>query len=222
MPSLTRASLPDLAPEHIAAAKSVADSLKAAIPDTYEPDVIRAALTEALFDAFIGYASSAGAVTKWRNAASRAVLEAVSDMFYRGYEDAGADETEDDDERWLTKTQSEQMGYLPGVFEWLKAGRADDSLTEDAIRARVEQWGQTLDSIYSEALIRGKKNQSLTWHYGDTDHCDTCRSLNGQRHTGKWYLARDYIPGKPGAAMDCGGYRCQCYLTDKKGDTVSL
>ena len=197
-------------------------SHKAAIPDTYEPDVIRTTLTDALFDAFIGYASSAGAVTKWRNAASRAVLEGVSDMFYRGYEDAGADETEDDDERWLTKTQNEQLGYLPGVFEWIKGAKADDSITEDAIRARVEQWGQTLDAVYSEALLRGKKNQSLTWRYGDTDHCSDCQKLNGQRHTAKWYLARDYIPGKPGAAMECGGYRCQCTLEDKDGNAVTI
>lgn len=199
-----------------------AQAAKAALPDTYEPDVIRTTLTEALFDAFIGYASSAGSVTKWRNAAGRAVLEGISDMFYRGYEDAGADETEADDERWLTAKQAEQRDYLPGVFDWLKEQRDAETITEDAVRARVEQWAQMLDAVYSEGILRGKKNQLLEWRYGDTDHCETCQKLNGQKHTAKWYLARDYIPGKPGAGMDCGGYRCQCVLLDRDGNEVTL
>lgn len=209
---------------HVRAALRVAALVarKAPIPDTYEPDVIRATLEDALFDAFMGYASSSGSVTKWRNAAGRAVTEAVADMFYRGYEDAGADDTEADDERWLTGKQAEQRDFLVGAFEAIKEDRDAETVTEDGVRARVEAWAQMLDAVYSEALLRGKKNQSLEWVYGDTDHCPTCQRLNGQRHTARWYLARDYIPGKPGAAMDCGGYRCGCSLVDREGNTVTI
>jgi hypothetical protein len=195
---------------------------KAALPDTYEYDVIRQTLEEALFDAFMGYASSAGAVTKWRNAARRAVLEAHADAFYRGYEEAGAEETEPEDEKWLTAKQKEQVDYVAGVFDWLKEQRDAETVTEDAIRARVEQWCQSLDATFGEGKLRGDKNQVLVWRYGDTDHCETCQRLNGQRHTAKWYIARDYIPGKAGAAMLCGGYRCQCWLETKDGDVVTI
>ena len=197
--------------------------LKATIPDTYEYDVIRAAYTDTLFEAFIGYASSGGAVTKWKNAAKRAIVEAFPDAFNRAHEEAGADETDDDDEKWLTGRMNEELGHLDGVFAWLKQARGEETITETDIEARVEQWAQGLDSVFSEALLRAKKNQSLEWHLGETEiHCETCARLNGQRHTAKWYLARYYIPGKPGAAMDCGGWRCLCFLTDKSGETVTI
>jgi len=209
---------------HRKAAAAVAKELyKAAIPDTYEYPVIREAYTDSLFEAFIGYASSAGAVTKWKNSAKRSITEAFPDAFYRAHEEAGAEETDPEDEQWLTGRTNAELGNLDGVFEWIKQARAEETVTEDAIEARVEQWAQGLDSVFSEALLRAKKNQSLEWHLGETEvHCETCAKLNGQRHTAKWYLARDYIPGKPGAAMDCGGWRCQCYLTDKNGETVTI
>jgi hypothetical protein len=195
---------------------------KSELPDTYEMDVIRQTFTEALFDAFIGYASG-GAVTKWRNAAGRAVIEGHSSAFYRGYDEAGAEETEPDDERWLTTRQKEQVEFLAGVFEWIKEQRDAETVTEDAIRARVEQWAQALDATFGEGKLRGNKSQVLVWHLGETeDHCTTCARLDGQRHKAQWYLDRDYLPGKAGAAMLCGGYRCGCYLTTKAGETVTI
>ncbi len=55
-----------------------------------------------------------------------------------------------------------------------------------------------------------------------TEHCDTCLGLNNTRHSARWYINRDYIPGKPGAAMDCGGWNCQCYLTNDEGKQFSI
>ena len=66
-----------------------------------------------------------------------------------------------------------------------------------------------------------KSNQPLTWRLGKTEeHCDTCAKLDGQTHRLKWYTARDYMPKKPGAAMDCGGWNCDCGLFDKDGKRV--
>lgn len=212
----------DLAAAISAGMRYLARGVKAPLPDTYEYATVRETYTAALFDAFMGYASG-GAVTRWRNAAGKAVIEAVSDAIYRAFDDAGADELDPEDETWLSGKQKEQVGYLSDTFDWLKQARADETITEDAVNAKVERWAQTLDSIYSEALLKAKKNALLEWHYGDTaEHCDTCASLNGTRHRASWYLAHDYIPGKPGAAMVCGGYRCQCWLTDKAGETVTL
>jgi hypothetical protein len=196
---------------------------KADIPDTYEYDVVRRTYTEALFEAFIGYASSGGRVTRFRNDAGRAIVEAVSDAVYRAFDDAGADELDGEDERWLTQQQAGQLEHLPGVFEWVKEQREAETVTEAAIDERVERWGQTLDSIYSEALLRGQKKKALIWHLGETEeHCSTCAKLDGQSHRAQWYLDRNYIPGKPGAEMDCGGWRCGCFLTDRDGNAVTL
>lgn len=200
-------------------ADGLAAEVKASKPEDY--DVLRADYVDRLFDNFIGYASSGGSVTKWRNAAGRAVLEVVAGAIEGAFAEADA-EMESDDTAWLRETQTAQVGHLPGVFDWLKEQRDAETITEDAVQARAEQWAQALDGIRSEAQLRTKGKEMLTWHVGDTEHCDTCRRLDGKRHSAKWYIANDYIPGKAGAAMDCGGYRCQCWLEDKNGDEVTL
>lgn len=196
--------------------------LKATVPEDY--DVLRAGYVNDLFDAFIGYASSSGAVTKWRNAAGRAVLEAVGGAIEGAFYEADA-EMEDDDRAWLKDTQAAQVGYLPGVFEWIKAARDADppTITESAVEARAEAWAQALDGIRNEAVLRTKGKEMLTWHLGETEvHCTTCAKLDGKRHPAKWYIERNFIPGKPGSDTECGGWNCDCYLTDKRGNTVSL
>lgn len=196
--------------------------LKAPVPATEDYAQVRADYEERLFDAFIG-AASASRTASFRNAAKRAVVDDVSAAFYSGYVDAGGEDTERDDEAWLTSKQNDELGHLDGVFEWLKEERDAETVTEDAVTARVEAWASTLDSIYNEGLLRGAKNKMLTWHLGDTEqHCSTCLKLNGQRHSAKWFLARDYIPRKPDAAMECGGWKCDCALEDDDGNEVTL
>ena len=71
--------------------------------------------------------------------------------------------------------------------------------------------------------MMGKGKQMLTWRLGNTEvHCSTCASLNGKRHRASWFISHDYIPGKPGAAMDCQGYNCDCALVDDEGIEVTI
>lgn len=191
------------------------------LPPTEDYAVVRADLVNRLGDAFLGYVSTTrGAADK--NEARRAVTADVPAAFYRGLRDAGAEEVEGDDAAWMAKKQAEQLAYLNNAFDDLKVMRKAETATESGLRARAEMWGQTLDAIYGEGKLRATKSKLLTWVYGDTDHCSTCQKLNGQTHRASWFLKRDYIPGKPGAAMDCGGYRCQCKLVDKNGDEVTI
>jgi hypothetical protein len=194
---------------------------KAALPATEDYAVVRADLVNRLFDAFISYVSATGAGTRFKNDARKAIVEDVPGAFYAGYADAGGEETEDDDEAWVTGQINAQLGFMDNAFSALKELRAGE-FTEADVEAKAELWGQTLDAIFGEGKLRGAKNKMLEWRYGDTDHCDTCQDLQGQRHKASWYLARNYIPGKPGAAMDCGGYRCQCALYDKDGNEYTL
>lgn len=209
-------------PEHRAAAATVAAAIKAALPPTEDYANVRADYEQRLFDSFISAASSSR-TTSQRNAAKRAVVDDVSAAFYAGYADAGGEDTEADDEQWLTARQNEELGHLDGVFQWLKEQRDAETITEDAVQARVEAWASTLDGIYNEGKLRGAKNKMLTWRLGDTEnHCATCAKLDGGRHSAKWYLARDYIPRKPQAAMECGGWKCDCSLEDDDGNEVTL
>ncbi len=219
-----------LTPAHAQAAQTVAAQLhswlrgqagpgplKAELPETYEYDTIRETYASALTDALLGYASSGGRVTSFTNMAKRAVLEAVSDAIYRGFDDAGADELENDDERWLTAQQQAQIGFLPDVFAWIKEQRDAETITEDAIAGRVEMWLRSLDSLYGEAKMRGSKNKSLVFDGEDGDEsCDVCQGLKGKRHKISWILENDAIPRPGNAYFTCQGYRCQHFWMDPK------
>ncbi len=158
-----------------------------------------------------------------------AAKEYLRRAFVTGYLETSdaEDETEieADDLAWIKARITEEYGYISQLVKDMQ--RTDVSgLTRQEIRAiaepRAEGYRSTLHAIYNEGRLRGAKNQLLTWHYGDTQHCDTCLKLNGKKHRAQWYLDRNYIPGRPGADMDCGGYQCQCYLTDKKGKRYTL
>ena len=183
-------------------------------------------IEDSILDYFIGD----GAVTSYRNAMQRAMSDAFLGAFELAYVEGGAELPLDDAAiEWLGARQDQELGYIRELFVSLKElkaqYRAGEIKTAD-IKAEMERrrdgYLATLDSVYTAGKMYAKQNEMLTWQYGDTEHCPTCLSLNGKAHRAKWYLARDYIPGKPGSAMDCGGYRCQCALIDKDGKEVGI
>jgi hypothetical protein len=169
-----------------------------------------------------GYLDSAGAITRWRNIARRAVVDYFSPAFYTGYADAGADEVEPADDAWLTDRTNEELGYIDELFAGLrdKRGNVDAAAEGDA---RADGYATTLDAVHAEGRLRSAKRRMLTWRLGQTEkHCKDCLTLNGQRHTAGWYLKRNFIPRKPGAAMACTGRHCDCRLDDDDGNEVTI
>ncbi len=183
-------------------------------------DVIRADLVNRLADAFQSAVSTNGRAAG--NAAKRALAEDIPAAFGRGYSDAGGGELEDDDNAWVTAKQAEQIDYMADALASLRG--LGDSITEDAINARVELWAGMLDGVYVEGKLRGARNKMLTWRLGETEvHCDTCAKLDGQRHSAKWWAAHDYIPREPGSdTLDCKGYNCDCRLEDDDGNEFTV
>lgn len=174
-------------------------------------DVIRADLVDRIETAFMDFVSQAGAVTSFRNAAGRALIEDIDAAFHRGYRDAGGEETEDDDEAWVTAKQSEQRGFMADAFESLKEWRASEKFTEGDIQARAELWGGMLDGVYSEGKLRGASNVMLTFDGEDgTESCDDCQRLKGQRHSAKWWTKRDLVRRNGNENYACGRWKnCQ-------------
>lgn len=185
---------------------------------------------QAIEDAILDYFVDGGAITQYRNAMSKAMSDAFVTAFELAYVDGGAELPLDDDSlEWLGSRQDQELGFIRELFVSLKelkaqynAGEVKTADIKSEMERRRDGYLATLDSVYNAGLMFAKKNAMLTWQYGDTEHCDTCLSLNGKSHRAKWYIARDYIPGKPGAAMDCGGYRCQCALFDDEGNEVTI
>lgn len=181
-------------------------------------------------DAIYEYLIGTDAVTTYRAAMMKGMSDAFVSAFEMAYTQGGAELPLDDDAiEWLGSRQDEEFGHIRELFTSLKAlraqyqaGEVDKAALKNETAARVDGYLATLDSVYNMGRLFAKQNEMLTWRYGDTVHCPTCEKLNGQSHRAKWYIARDYIPGKPGSAMDCGGWRCQCALLDKNGDEVTI
>ena len=197
---------------------------KAPVPATEDLAVVRAEYAERLFEAFIGYVSSTGAVTSWRNQARRAVVEAFPAAFYTGYVDGGGEETEDEDEAWLTVRINQELEFVAGIFETLKEWRASEDFTEGDVQARVDGYVATLEGVYTEGKLRGSKNRTLEFDGDDGDEsCPDCQRLKGKRHTIKWILANNAIPRPGNDYFECQGYRCQHFWVDPNtGETYTF
>lgn len=176
------------------------------------------AITQALVNYFEG-----GNLAASRNIFKKAMTEASLDAFESGWQDNDGELPIDEDAlAWLGDFQNEQFGYVDDLFQQMRDLRKDKEFDYFAwASARADGYTEAMTAVYNAAAMLVKK-QMLTWHYGDTQHCSTCEDLNGQRHRASWYLSRDYVPRKPGANLECHGFRCQCYLTDDNGDTITL
>ena len=167
-----------------------------------------------------------GSITAPKNSFKRATVEAFTDAFFLGYQDGGGNIENGDAElnAWLDARINAEFGYIDMLFEQAKALRQDAEFDSFAwVSARADSYTGTLASIYNSGMLFAKKNQMLTWRLGATEtHCATCSNLNGKAHRAKWYVAHDYIPRKPGAAMDCGGYNCDCRLEDPEGNEITI
>jgi hypothetical protein len=206
------AVIPHLTPETF-------DALKAA--PGYEG--IRNTYWAKVYDSVFEYLTSDQRVTSFKSRMSRAAVEAFGGTVDLAYE-AGGGELPLDEETlaWLNEQVNAELGYISDLFDRLREEwDGIDPIHEAFMRA--DGYASRLDGIYGEAKMRGSKNVMLTWNLGATEkHCKTCAQLDGKSHKITWYIERDYIPRKSGAAMECGGWNCDCTLTDKDGNEYSV
>ena len=178
------------------------------------------AISEALIEYFEG-----GSITAPRNAFKRAMIQAFGDAFDAGWIDGGGELPVDDDAlAWIEERLNQEAANIDALFQQAKDLRKDpDFFYFSWITARADMYTQTAGSAYNAAKLLADERQMLVWHLGNTEEsCDTCIKLNGKKHRASWYIERDYIPRKPGANLTCQGYNCDCYLTDKDGNEVTI
>jgi hypothetical protein len=185
--------------------------------------VIRGNYWSEIYDSVAGYLDSKGAVTGYRNKASIAMSEAFTDTVYTGWQEVGGEMPLDEDtQAWLSSRIGTEREYIIQMFDRLKAGRETLDYAAEGL-ARADMYAKTLDALFAEAKLRGMKNQMVTWVLGATEkHCDTCARLAGKKHRISYLIQNDYIPRKPGAAMDCNGFNCDCKIVDKQGYEVTI
>lgn len=180
----------------------------------------RGDLWAAVYDAVYGFLTGKQQVNTFKSPMSTAVAQAYIETSDIAYVDGGGELPMDEDSLSQSKAELDaQLGYVDNLFSTLKALRKEgdfDPITEAF--AAANRWTLALDGFFNSVKFMGAGNKMLTWNLGNTErHCDTCLSLNGQRHRASWYIGRNYIPKKPGSNTDCGGYHCDCSITDDNG-----
>jgi hypothetical protein len=196
--------------KNLTAVKADVSSINAAYHD---------AITQALITYFEG-----GNVTGPRNAFRVACSEAFYDAFYSGWSSVEDGTPSKDALDWLTARINQEYGHIDGLFVNIKDLRKEEDFDYFSfITARADGYTATVSAIYNAGAMWAKKGKMGTWVLGNTEtHCDTCRSLNGGKHRLSWYVSRNYIPRQPGAAMQCGGYNCDCRIIDDEGNEITI
>ena len=172
-----------------------------------------------------GGASYASALAEFLRTADNAFINAAE----QAWADGGRD-LSDLPQNTLTEVLSLQRGFARAA--WLKL-QAQVKTARDAGQDTSglgagfgDRWAAGLwgEYNYFKMLSKSGTGKLFFWVLGNTEkHCATCKSLAaGAGHTIDWYIARDYIPGRNGAAMECGGYWCDCTLVDAAGHDWTL
>jgi len=177
-------------------------------------------ITEALLTFFEGK----GAVTAPKNLMRRAATNAFNGAFEMGWAKGGREfPLSADAGEWLYSRLNSEYGNIDTLFVQAKDLRKAGGAYFSWVNARADSYTATLQAIYNAGQMYAAGDKALTWRLGKTEkHCDTCLSLDGTSRPASWYIANDYIPRKPGAAMDCGGWNCDCGLFNKAGDRVTV
>ncbi len=180
------------------------------------------AITAALLDFF---ESKRGTVAAPKGRFKVSVSNAFNDAFDMGWALGGGEFPVDKDAaNWIGAQMTAEFGHVDALFEQAKALKTEDGFDVFPwVSARADAYTSALQAVFNAGKLFALKGGLLTWRLGNTEkHCPTCAKLDGQRHRASWYIARDYIPRKPGAGMACGGYNCDCGLENKDGEQVTL
>ena len=157
------------------------------------------------------------------------ILEKSEEVYTEGMREGGIPDDElalDDDDKATIRDWV--LGQVEHISDFADAAETVHELTgdertaaRDAMLDRVGYWVDNLRSLGGLGLASAKKNMMVEWEFGDTQHCDTCASLNGKRKRIKWFIDNGYIPQERGSdTLDCGGWNCQCRLKNDDGGTI--
>jgi len=150
--------------------------------------------------------------------------------FEQGYIDGGSEmPAEPDDADWLSSRIDNERTFAAMLFQQLKelktlAKEEGREVFDGVPEKHADGYVKTLDAVYSEAKVRGAKNQMLTFGgRSGRESCPDCQKLMGKRHRAKWWKAKGLIPGIPGNTnFECGGWQCEHILFNDKGEVFNV
>lgn len=137
-----------------------------------------------------------------------------------GLTDGGIDDPEfsDEDKDNIAKLLSDQSKFITGIADTLFKG---NGVGDAAAEMKPSMWYRgSIEPFYNAALLSADKDSLYEFTGTDGDNsCETCQTLQGQRHRlGQWYK-KELVPGLAGHPhnYDCKGWQCAHRLVKVSG-----
>lgn len=161
----------------------------------------------------------------------RTVDQQLTKAWYEGAEAVGVmpEDMTADDMQILTTIIDNEAEYVYGLSSDILAARAAEMTSEEFAAkfvGRIEIWAGRYPETQSRAKMHFGGKTRLIWQLGATEkHCVTCSQLNGIiAFAEEWEQSGVQPQAPPNAALECGGWRCDCSLnpTDKRRSPNAL
>jgi hypothetical protein len=136
-------------------------------------------------------------------------------------------EPEAADTEWLATRMEDELGNIALLYysmrEIVTGATIEEPVTDADMVSfadeRANGYARTLDLIYSNGKLRGRKNIMLSLEgISGKESCATCTKYLHVSHRAKWWISHDLIPGPASETYECRGYRCQHFLADSEGN----
>jgi hypothetical protein len=119
-----------------------------------------------------------------------------------------------------------QYSFVDQYFRDIIDARIDGTPLSPLL-SRAGMWANRWNESYNDAaaLITAENGGNMVWEYGEAEHCETCRALNGiVASANEWGIAGVKPQNAPNPLIDCGGWQCKCSLTptDKRRSPKAL
>ena len=166
-------------------------------------------------------------VTTFKNMMSRAMANAFEDTASMAWVDGGSEgDLEPEAQSWLSAKLDGELSFIQQLFQNLRMLKADPEFTnqdaDNEAASRADGYARTLDQVYNQIKIFAEPYRMLTMGGQDgVKTCPTCARLKDQRHRASWWISRDYVPG-PANSFECGGWQCNHFLFDDKGQIFTI
>lgn len=161
--------------------------------------------------------ANAGSISKTSfKARMRSTINTYGKAAYLDGLEAGGvevDSLDGEDSDTFAGLLASQSMYVSNVADEIYATETGLKGTPDF---KAGMWGnKTLTPFYQAGLMSADMNGLYKWVYGDTEHCDDCRRLNGQKHRLKDWKKKGWMP--QASQLKCKGYNCKCGLEKTTG-----
>lgn len=115
-----------------------------------------------------------------------------------------------------TNDYFQQVGFIREFYRDIIDARIEGTSLESLI-ARADLWANRYNEAYNNAmmLIESQNGGKMIWRLGGTeDHCETCAKLDGiVAFAREWEASGIQPQNAPNNLLECGGWRCDCSLT---------